>query len=248
MNLDRAQYIRSKILEDTSLVRFAFSTRLGGVSPSPLGMNTSLSVGDVPEHVQENRRRLLASIQMTPGDLALPQQVHGDVVLKADAPGSFPDCDALITGRRGVVLGISAADCVPVFMVDTRRKAIAAVHAGWRGTSQCIVIRAVEAMTREYHTSPEDIVAFIGPCASVCCYVVGDNVTLQFHPSAVHHNGPEVRVDLKAENVRQLTLAGVSPAGIEVSPHCTISDDHLFHSFRRDRERSGRMMGVIVLV
>lgn len=247
MTVDPAHYIRSKTLEGTSLVRFAFSTRLGGVSPPPLGMNTSLSVGDVPEHVQENRRRLLASIHTTPGHLALPRQVHGDAVLRVEVPGSFPDCDALITDRMDVVLGISAADCVPVFMVDTRRKAIAAVHAGWRGTAKQIVVRAVEAMTREYHTSPDDIVAYIGPCASVCCYVVGDDVALQLHPSAVHRNGTDVRVDLKAENVRQLTLAGVPPASIEVSPHCTISDDHLFHSHRRDRERSGRMMGVIML-
>lgn len=247
MTPDPAHYIRSRTLEDTSLVWFSFSTRLGGVSPPPLGMNTSLNVGDAPEQVQENRRRLLASIHSTPAHLALPRQVHSDVVRRADAPGSFPDCDALITDRKGVVLGISAADCVPVFMVDVRRKSIAAVHAGWRGTAKHIVSRTVEAMTREYHTSPGDIVAFIGPCASVCCYDVGNDVAQQFPPSAVLRNGPVVRVDLKAENVRQLTLAGVPPVRIEVSPHCTISDDHLFHSHRRDRERSGRMMGVIVL-
>lgn len=245
---DHLPVITSQLLESTSLVGFAFSTRQGGASDQPFGMNTSLNVGDVPERVYENRRRLLERIGRTPEQLALPGQVHGDIVLKAEAPGNFPNCDALITNRPGLVLGISAADCVPVFMVDTECRAIAAVHAGWRGTANHIAVRALEMLTREYRSQPGNIVAFIGPRASVCCYEVGEDVASLFHPSALVREDGMTHVDLKKENVRQLISAGLLHANIEVSPLCTISEQHLLHSHRRDREQSGRMMGVIVLL
>jgi YfiH family protein len=241
-------FLGSRMLEDTGAVRFALSTRNGGVSPPPLGMNLSFRVGDDPACVDENRRLLLRHIASTPDRLALPLQVHSATVRRIDCPGQYADCDGLITATAGVVIGVSIADCVPVFLVDPRLRVIAAVHAGWRGTVAGIATAAVRAMEREFGSRPEDLAGFIGPSAAACCYVVGEEVASQF-PSGVTVRGKlGIAVDLKRANLNQLTAAGVCSDRVEVSPHCTITESSLFHSFRRDRERSGRMMGVLRLI
>jgi polyphenol oxidase len=240
--------LSSHLLQSTGIVAHGISTRQGGVSGSVLGMNTSFQVGDIPENVTENRRLLLTAVGLDPDRLALPLQVHSGRVLRADAPGNYPACDALITNRTDVHLGVSVADCTPILLVDRARRVIAAVHAGWRGTVAEITRHAVEMMVGDYGCMPTTIAAFIGPCASVCCYAVGEEVAGQFPPDSITRNENQTFVDLKGTNMAQLIAAGVSPSMIEISPLCTISDSHLLHSYRRDRESSGRMMAVIGLV
>lgn len=240
--------LTSRILEETGMVRFAFSTRQGGVSPPPLEMNLSFNVGDDPARVQENRLRLLHHLGTTPNRLALPGQVHSATVRRADQPGLYERCDALVTGSAGLALGVTVADCVPVFLADQRLRVIAAVHAGWRGTAAEISRAAVETLAREYGSRPADLVAYIGPAAGACCYVVGGDVARHFAPEEIHEKEGRPYLDLKGANVRQLLEAGVPPSQVECSPHCTISEETLFHSYRRDGGQSGRMMGVILLV
>lgn len=239
--------ITSSILITSGIVRAGVSTRLGGVSASPFGMNLSFRVGDNPFNVEENRKLFLASFGTSPDRLATAGQVHGCVVQTVSTPGQVPECDGLVTDVSELFLGISIADCVPVLMLDTRHRAIAAVHAGWRGTSLKIVQQAIEAMAKEYRSDPADIVAYIGPSASVCCYSVGEEVAGAFDPSVVAGKDGKIFVDLKAANKLSLISSGVPAHQIEVSPHCTISDSHLFHSYRRDKEKSGRMLAVIGL-
>jgi polyphenol oxidase len=237
----------SRILEETGIVRFAVSTRSGGVSPVPFGMNLSFRVGDDPANVERNRRLFLAQIGATPEQLAIPVQIHSATVRRADAPGEYPDCDALVSGVENVVLAVSVADCVPVFLVDPVGRAVGAVHAGWRGTAAGIVTEAVAAMGREFGSRPADLVAHIGPSAGVCCYVVGQDVAGRFTPEVIVHRSDGPYVDLKSANLRQLLAAGLLPERVDVSPLCTITESTLLHSFRRDKERSGRMMGAICL-
>jgi polyphenol oxidase len=239
--------ILSPLLQSTGRVVHGMSTRRGGVSAPPFGMNTSLSVGDDPGNVHRNRRLLLDAIGVHPECLALPLQIHSGTVLRADAPGTYPACDALITDRTDIALGISIADCTPILIVDVQRNAIAAVHAGWRGTVAEIACTAVAKMIGEYGCDPSAMRAFIGPCAGVCCYVVGEDVASHFAEHCLTREGTGVRVDLKEANRAQLLAAGVRSENIEVSPLCTITESDLLHSYRRDRERSGRMMAVIAL-
>jgi YfiH family protein len=240
-------FLGSRMLENTGAVHFALSTRNGGVSPPPLGMNLSFRVGDDPACVEENRRLLLRHIASTPDRLALPLQVHSATVRCIDRPGQYPDCDALITAADDVVIGVSIADCVPVFLVDARRRVIAAAHAGWRGTAAGIATAAVWTMEQEFGCRPDELAGFIGPSAAACCYVVGEDVASQFPPEVTIRGKDGIVVDLKRANLQQLIAAGVRSSRVEVSPHCTITESSLFHSFRRDRERSGRMMGVLRL-
>jgi polyphenol oxidase len=136
---------------------------------------------------------------------------------------------------------------VPVFLFDPRHNAVAAIHAGWRGTVAHIAGLAVQMMNAEFGTTAADLLAYIGPSASVCCYAVGDDVSTKFDDRFVECRDGRMYVDLKSANRQHLTDAGIPVTRIEVSPHCTISEPDLFHSFRRDGQKSGRMMGVIGL-
>ena len=237
--------ITSSLLTSSGIVQSGVSTRLGGVSSPPFGMNLSLKVGDEPSNVEENRRRFLSVFGTASERLATPIQVHGNVVQRVSTPGQYPDCDGLVTDVPGLFLGVSVADCVPVLMLDRRRRVIAAVHAGWRGSSSGIAQQAIGVMRAEFDSDPVDITVFIGPCASACCYSVGKEVADVFDLSVVTKRDGIYFVDLKAAINLALASSGVPANQIEMSQHCTISDSDLFHSFRRDKEKSGRMMAVI---
>lgn len=223
------------------------STRLGGVSAQPLGMNLSFSVNDDESNVKRNRELFFGSLNIKLEELAIPRQVHSSTVKRADQAGSYQECDALTTDRQRVFLCVSVADCVPVFIVDRTKKVVAGIHAGWRGTVGKIVEHTLEAMQNEHGCHPSDLCAFVGPCAGECCYNVGDDVASQFDEQFVRRSDGKVLVNLKSANEAQLTSCGVPPVAIEVSRLCTITESHLLHSYRRDKEKSGRMMGVIGL-
>lgn len=240
-------FLTSSLLEETGLVRVAMSTRNGGVSPPPRGMNLSFRVGDDPRCVEENRRRLLGRVGAQ-NRLALPGQVHSTIVRRVDEPGLTASCDALVTDVRGLVLGVTVADCLPVFLLDPLRPAVAAVHAGWRGAAGNIVAAAVSMLISEYGSNPGDLLVWVGPGAGACCYEVGEEVASRFAPEVVVRKEGRLIVDLQAAVRRQLLASGVQERRLEVSPHCTIHESSLLHSYRRDGDRSGRMMGVIRLL
>ncbi len=228
-------------------VRAAMSTRRGGVSVEPFGMSLSLNIGDDESAVHENRHRFLGTIDAEESRTAFAAQCHSATVTLVERPGLHPSCDALVTGRRGLALAVSIADCVPILLADHRGAAVAAVHAGWRGTKQRIVTNAVGHLRRDLGIPPNRLRVWIGPSAGPCCYEVGPDVAALFHGETVVRNGSRTTLDLAAENRRQLDLAGVPPDHVEVDGRCSICGSDLFHSFRRDGERSGRMLAAIIL-
>jgi YfiH family protein len=240
--------VRPSIFGGERAVVAAFSTRNGGVSPPPLGMNFSYRVGDRPENVKRNREIFFGSLGIRTNDLAIPGQVHGTTVLRADNPGSYAECDGLITATRGVFLCVSVADCVPILLFDPGVPALAAVHAGWRGTVGRIAEVAVRAMEREFGVKPGRLLAYLGPAAGSCCYVVGEEVSSRFEPRFVRRVEEGATLDLKGANREQLLEVGVPTGQMETSPFCTISESAQFHSFRREGDRSGRMIAVIGLI
>ena len=226
----------------------ALSTRHGGVSPAPLGMNISFRVGDDKQNVRENRRRFLAGLGMTEERLAIPGQVHSATVKRVERPGHVPECDGLITNVAGIVVTVTVADCLPLLLADPMSRSVAAVHAGWRGTASGIALTAVELLAREFGAHPSGLRAYLGPSARSCCYEVGEEVAALFEDRFVRREAARRYLDLKAAVEAQLIGAGVAPENIESSPDCTISRPDLYHSYRRDGARSGRMMAVIGLL
>lgn len=239
--------IRPKLFEGMQGVIAGMSTRHGGVSPYPLGMNVSFKVGDDEQNVVRNRTIFFTSIGKMERDVAFAGQCHSAKVVVVHHAGMHAACDALVTNTPGVMLAISVADCTPILLFDPKRRVVASVHAGWRGTHARISVQAVNCMKVTFQCEPSDIMAYIGPCAGPCCYEVGKEVGTVFEPTVVRTVGEKSMLDLPLANRRQLMLAGLHEKRIEVDGRCTICGDEDFHSFRRDGNASGRMLACIGL-
>lgn len=237
--------IRSELMDEIPGLVFGMSTRLGGVSAPPFGMNVSYRVCDNEDHVLQNRERFLGRLGIRAERVAVPVQIHSNSIRVVSSPGTYHDSDGLVSAWPDLYVGVTVADCVPVILVDPVNRVVAAVHAGWRGTAAQIVRVAVDVMSRECGTEPGDIVAYLGPAAGVCCYEVGEEVASRFPGETVVRRGAAIYLDVRKANRLQLLESGVLAARIEESTLCTISEETLLHSYRRDGSRSGRMMAVV---
>jgi hypothetical protein len=184
----------------------------------------------------------------------LLDQIHSEIVHIVDAvPPERPRGDALVADQAGLLLVIKTADCLPILLADRKRRAVAAVHAGWRGTRAGIVERAVGIMTDRFGVSSSDLLAAMGPCIGASCYEVGEDVRGEFLESGfpsdlfVPTGRPgKFMFDLPGANALQLRIAGVPPEQIDLVDACTHCDSGLY-SYRRDRNTSDRLFSFIGL-
>lgn len=242
----------------TSIKHFV-SGRAGGVSEGEIGpLNLSFRAGDTPQNVQENRTRLALSLGITPAQLFFPAQTHSIHVTRVypdTHSDSLTDTDALITNAVGVCICVMSADCVPILLYDPVIKAVAAIHAGWRGTVGKIVTATVEAMQEAFGTNPKDIIAGIGPSICPEVYQVGEEVI----EAALQAFGTKENLianedgqgkgyfNLWEANRIQLLNLGVPPDSVEVSGICTYRQSHQFFSARKSGNRAGRFAAGIML-
>ena len=242
---------RPKLIQPRWLARFpelrcGVSTRNGGVSPDPMGLNLSFHVGDKPGNVEKNRNLFFGGLDIPLEKVAFTRQVHSAVVQAAQHAGIYENCDALMTNQPDLYLAISVADCLPILLYDQTTATIAAIHSGWRGSKANIVGRGIALMQEKYDATPGTMVAYIGPSAGVCCYEVGEEVAADFEPTYLRRlNAAKPHLDLKRFNHDLMVHAGIAEKNIEVSDYCTICNADLFHSFRRDDRRAGRMIALI---
>lgn len=223
---------------------FAFSTRRGGVSPAPYeSLNLGLSTNDDPERVAENRRRMLAALELDPGRLATAGQVHGARVVEVERPGHTAQCDALLTAVPGLALAVTAADCVP--LVLRAPGWVAAAHAGWRGTADGLPAAVLEALRHRAGVDAAGVRAAIGPCIRACCYEVGPDVARRFPASAVTLVRSRHHLDLSTAIRVQLMDAGVAASALTDSSACTACAPGWYFSHRRDAGQTGRHWGVV---
>ena len=193
-----------------------------------------------------------------PMSLASVRQVHSDRLhlLKPEsaahshspshppAHAQRPEADGLLTSSAGHLLGVRTADCLPLLYVDRARRAVAAVHAGWRGTAKGIAARAVKRMEEQFGSPPGELEVVIGPGIGPCCYEVGPEVADQFAASAVQIRGSP-HLDLPEANRLQLIEAGVNTSKVWGAGLCTACEAHQFYSYRREGTQAGRMLAVI---
>jgi YfiH family protein len=238
-----------RILESPLLARFrhGFTTRDGGVSEPPYDrLNLGGLVGDDPERVAENWSRLERATGLA---FARVRQVHGARVVRAEAGGPpVEEADAVLSTAPGVAACVSIADCVPVLLADPETGAVAAVHAGWRGTLARAAAEGVAALGREAGAAPARLLAAIGPSIGPCCYEVSEDLAARFEAELGDEAlapGPRPRLDLWGANARVLALAGVGRERIDVLGRCTACERDLFFSHRRDAGRTGRQMAFI---
>jgi YfiH family protein len=171
--------------------------------------------------------------------MASLKQIHSALPLLAVESGCAGEGDALLTRTPGLAVSVRTADCFPILLVDLESRAVAAVHAGWRGTAAGIVTSTLARMREDFGTEPENVLAAIGPGIGSCCYEVGADVARQFGMAQAG------KLDLAVENWNQLTAAGVRPNSIEVVGGCTFCHPAQFCSWRRDRDRAGRMISFV---
>jgi polyphenol oxidase len=270
-----------QILQLAPFVKFrwlvhGFSTRLGGTSllEGKKVLNLGFMEWDSREAVTENRP-LFQSALAAQGLALLPlKQIHSDVVHLFSKPAAEPSKgDASLTNTPGLLLGVQTADCVPILIVDPKKRAVAAVHAGWRGTLARIAQKSIGRMQLEFGCQPADLLAALGPSIGPCCYEVGvelvSKFTAQFadahdffdeprtgdEPNPIQwlnmappgHQPPpkNVRLDLRKANRSQLIASGLRPNNIYSSDLCTACRTDLLFSYRREGPLSGRLMSVV---
>jgi YfiH family protein len=205
--------------------------------------------GPATSETREATAARLASILAPRGRLLLLRQVHGAVVQEAPWSGR-PSGDAAVASEPGLLLGIETADCLPVLLVDPHRRAVAAVHAGWRGTVARVTRAAVDALVHA-GSRPEDLVAALGPSIGPCCYEVGEDVGAAFGPAGAQFfrraPGGRDHLDVRGANRQQLVEAGLDPSRIGSLDECTFCRSDLYHSYRRDGPGRGRMISFVGL-
>ena len=225
------------------------STRFGGVSEGRCeSLNVSYSVGDATENVDENLRRVAAAFDRTAEDLFAAYQVHGREVTVVDGhTPKRPKCDVLLTASNERMLMLRYADCTPVLLADAGGRAVAAVHAGWRGSAVRAAAAAAEALQEALDCRPSELVAAIGPAIGPCCYTVGADVEEAFADRPWLFN--EGKLDLWSANRDALIETGIPPSQIEVSEICTQCESDRFFSHRANGgQPAGRFAALIGLV
>lgn len=266
-------YEYSPLLEQFPLTH-GVTYRYGGISEGSFdSFNMGLHVGDAPEMVEENRKRLAQVLGVDSHRLTCGEQVHGvgvtRVTQKLVGRGAFswddsiPDSDAIHTNLVNVPLLLLVADCVPVLIYDAVHHAVAVVHAGWRGAIAHIVERTMDSMHDAYGTLPSDCYLFIGPSIGADSFEVSEEIGEQFrqdmHTLGLSQVDQVVRyiqrdgqitatphVDLKGYIASCVVQKGVPLEQVSVSSTDTMTTDGCY-SYRRDQGRTGRMAMFAVL-
>lgn len=212
----------------------------------PFGLSMAPAEILTLEQVKEHQRQLANYLGIDIKQLKFQHQVHSDYIQVVNYSTGYNNSDGLITNEKGLFLCIKIADCVAVLCYDIKNNAIGAFHSGWRGTRQNIIAKGIEKMYRTYGTKPRDLLVYLSPSASGRSYEVGWDVA-QYFPNAIKQiSEKKYLFDNKKQIKLQLLECGVNKNNIEISEICTIEDED-YHSYRRDKEKSGRMASFIAL-
>jgi YfiH family protein len=254
--------LQSPLLKSLSWLAHAFTTRLGGESPSPLdsfNLGRHWNTDESKHDALRNRRILCKALDLNADRLAVPGQQHTnnvqlikELLPESKEPSHIPAIDALSTRLQGQPLLLHFADCVPVMLVDTAKKSFSVIHAGWRGTASGIVKKSVELMVKELNSDPSDIFAAVGPAIGACCYRTGSEVeekllaTVEDGKELIEHREGHIYPDIQAFNAMQLMECGVKH--IDVSSWCTACHPELFYSHRQSGGQTGRQGALACLI
>lgn len=257
----KISYLACEPLEEAGFLN-AFSTRFGGVSNLPKdSLNLTHFKGDEKEHVEENRRRFLKAIGAEDTTVITARQTHSNercfIKSIAQAKGAQQECDALMTKLKGVLLGIQTADCLPVLIASPKTGMMAAIHAGWRGTAGRITERTMADLMLAYGVNTRECIAALGPVACVECYEIGEDVIERYKQEFRYwrnlvvnfKESGKAHLDVRAANIQQLIYCGITEDRIYTAPYCTMHQNELFFSYRRESggqpSKVGRLLSAI---
>lgn len=236
--------IEAKIFEQFPEVVFGMSTKFKIDNDDSFGFNMSLLIGDDEERANSNRRLFFEALGLQTENVAYQNQIHSNIITATGYGGSVGNSDALITPRKGIGLAVSMADCVGIFLYDKIEKVVAGIHSGWKGTTQEITKKTLEQLRCEFDSEPENLFVYIAPSISQSNYEVGKEVAEKFNEKYLIPKGEKYLLNVAQANYDMLVDFGIPKNQIEKSELCSYSADYL-HSFRRDKNNSGRAFGVI---
>ena len=239
--MTHSRVVRPQIFSHIPQLVAGISTRHGGVSLRAYqSLNLGVHTDDDPSAITQNLSLFCSDLGIAPESLARSYQVHGSEIWTSESPGYESGYDAIIAPEPGIFAGVGIADCCPILLADPVKQTAAAIHAGWKGTVAQIVAKTASSMIIG-GSNPSDILAYIGPCISLAHFEVGDEVAEQFELK--EQRGSRWHVDLKATNAAQLQALGITQ--IEISEYCTVANNDVFFSHRKEQGVTGRMLAVI---
>jgi polyphenol oxidase len=262
---DGLEYIQFNNLKKyEGIISHGFTTRIGGVSTGECRtLNLGYNKNDLRENVTENFKRIASALNINHENMVFSNQVHNNLIRVVDETdrgkgiikkSDIVGYDGLLTNSNEVVLVTFYADCVPVFLFDPDKKAIATVHSGWRGTVKEIAGEAIKEMNRVYGCNAEDIEAAIGPSIGQCCFEVGNEVyndfgdTLNWSKEYCTKKGNEKwNINLKQIIKRTLLNNGLREENICVGGICTKCNNDIFFSYRGDNGKTGSLAAIMQL-
>jgi len=265
----KTPFLTFSALSDIPFIKHGFTTRLGGVSEGYYeSLNLSYSVGDEKEKVDENYIRICESLEIPYKDVVATHQVHKTNVrlIKEEdkgkglyLPRDYDEIDGLITNEKRIPLATFYADCVPLYFIDTRKKAIGLSHSGWRGTVGRMGLKTVEAMQKTFGSDPDDITALIGPSICRDCYEISEEVAEEFikefskelsddYKEILTKNpAGKYQLDLWEANRIVLKSAGLKDSNIHVSGFCTCCHSDLLYSHRASKGKRGTLAAFLMI-
>lgn len=263
---DGLVYLTFPLLEQTGMVRHGFSTRTGGISQGIFSsMNLSFGRGDEDECVRENFRRMAKALGSKTENMVFSQQTHttnvrivtaGDKGKGLHKELDYQNIDGLVTNESGIMLVTFYADCVPIYLVDVKHKAIGLCHSGWRGTVGKISHNTLRVMKEQYGTSPKDVVAAIGPSICQDCYEVSQDVVDEFAKVMDEASWKEIvfskgngkyQLNLWKANAIWLEEAGVLKENIQITDLCTCCNEKYLFSHRASQGKRGNLAAFLEL-
>ncbi|OIP82696.1 MAG: hypothetical protein AUK44_07205 [Porphyromonadaceae bacterium CG2_30_38_12] len=259
------RFVTYPLLNKFQQINHFSTTRWGGISTGNYAsFNLSPYTGDDPNKQQANLAILCEELQIEAHQLIFPYQTHGDEIrcinlgfnmLSPKAQKLYlHGVDALITNLHAIYIGVTTADCVPILLYDTKNQAIAAIHAGWRGTCARLVQKVLTRMQTEFGTQPEHVVASIGVSISPSAYAVGAELIELFEKanfntaSIFKHRNNSLYLDLWEANKSILQENNIPASQIEIAGICSFTQHEDFFSARKLGLQSGRILSAIELL
>jgi YfiH family protein len=236
----------------------ASAGKLRWLSFSPLLNFDFISHGFIIKNKEQNLstqakknalKKLIKKISSKEKRLVVPRQVHGNgclTIKKGDELKRKYKGDAILTDRKDIFLTVSVADCLPIFLVEPKRKVVGLVHAGWRGTLLGIAKETIRKAKKEFGCKPEDFTLLFGPAIQKCCYEISEVTAILFDEDGLTRMpGEKPKLDLMKINLKQFLSCGVKRKKIFATNDCSFCNKDMFHSFRRDGDKAGRMLAFI---
>jgi len=230
------RWVSFPLLQNLDFVSHGFIVKNKGQN-----LNTKATINTLKNVIKKNSSK--------EKHIIVPQQVHGNecvTMKKGEGSRRKYKADSLLTNRKDIFLTVSVADCLPIFLVDPKRKVVGLIHAGWRGTLLGITRETIRKAKNEFGCNPEDLTLLFGPAIQKCCYEISEEVAILFDEDClIRSPGKKPKLDLIKTNLKQSLNCGVKRKGIFVTTDCTCCNKDMFHSFRRDGNNAGRMSAFI---